>query len=188
MLEIRVASVMHALADPTRRDIYERVVKAGETTVAELARTGAVSQPAISQHIEQLRCRLGPEGAAGLTMGLDAYYKNTRDQIDDGQFGAATPGNAFVLNHLPQSLSKQMRRTQKRPAQFRQAGLLSLCPPGRDRFRSAQITTQTRTTSSGGASRAAPASAPAVPWTPDSGRSGWQGIACHQPRRSWVER
>ena len=26
----------------------------------------------------------------GLTMGLDAYYKNTRDQIDDGQFGAAT--------------------------------------------------------------------------------------------------
>jgi outer membrane receptor protein involved in Fe transport len=52
----------------------------------------------------------------GLTMGLDAYYKNTRDQIDDGQFGAATPGNAFVLNHLPQSLSKQMRRTQKRPA------------------------------------------------------------------------
>jgi outer membrane receptor protein involved in Fe transport len=25
----------------------------------------------------------------GLTMGLDAYYKNTRDQIDDGQFGAA---------------------------------------------------------------------------------------------------
>jgi outer membrane receptor protein involved in Fe transport len=25
----------------------------------------------------------------GLTMGLDAYYKNTRDEIDDGQFGAA---------------------------------------------------------------------------------------------------
>jgi outer membrane receptor protein involved in Fe transport len=25
----------------------------------------------------------------GLTMGVDAYYKNTRDQIDDGQFGAA---------------------------------------------------------------------------------------------------
>jgi outer membrane receptor protein involved in Fe transport len=25
----------------------------------------------------------------GLTMGLDAYYKNTRDQLDDGQFGAA---------------------------------------------------------------------------------------------------
>jgi outer membrane receptor protein involved in Fe transport len=25
----------------------------------------------------------------GLTMGVDAYYKNARDQIDDGQFGAA---------------------------------------------------------------------------------------------------
>jgi outer membrane receptor protein involved in Fe transport len=25
----------------------------------------------------------------GLTVGLDAYYKNTRDEIDDGQFGAA---------------------------------------------------------------------------------------------------
>jgi outer membrane receptor protein involved in Fe transport len=25
----------------------------------------------------------------GLTLGLDAYYKNARDQIDDGQFGAA---------------------------------------------------------------------------------------------------
>jgi DNA-binding transcriptional ArsR family regulator len=55
MLEIKVASVMNALADPTRRGIYERVVKAGETTVAELARTSAVSQPAISQHMKSLR-------------------------------------------------------------------------------------------------------------------------------------
>jgi DNA-binding transcriptional ArsR family regulator len=55
MREIKVATVMQTLADPTRRGIYERIVRAGETTVAELARTSAVSQPAISQHMKSLR-------------------------------------------------------------------------------------------------------------------------------------
>jgi len=49
------APVMRALADPTRRGIFERIVAAGEITVAELARHGAVSQPAVSQHLRALR-------------------------------------------------------------------------------------------------------------------------------------
>jgi DNA-binding transcriptional ArsR family regulator len=46
---------MQSFADPTRRGIYERIVRAGEATVAELARTSAVSQPVISQHMKSLR-------------------------------------------------------------------------------------------------------------------------------------
>jgi DNA-binding transcriptional ArsR family regulator len=45
MRDVNVATVMRALADPTRRGIHELVVEAGETTVAELAETSAVSQP-----------------------------------------------------------------------------------------------------------------------------------------------
>jgi len=46
---------MRALADPTRRVIFERIVKAEEITVVELTRGSRVSQPAISQHLRSLR-------------------------------------------------------------------------------------------------------------------------------------
>lgn len=50
-----VATVMRALADPTRRGIFERIVKADGITVVELTRGSAVSQPAVSQHLRTLR-------------------------------------------------------------------------------------------------------------------------------------
>lgn len=43
-----------ALADPTRRAIFESVA-ARRQSVAELARTMPVSQPAISQHLKVLK-------------------------------------------------------------------------------------------------------------------------------------
>ena len=43
-----------ALADPTRRKLFERV-RRGEHTVGELARVLRVSQPAVSQHLRVLR-------------------------------------------------------------------------------------------------------------------------------------
>ncbi len=66
--------VFHALSDPTRRAILERLA-AGESTVGELARPFAITQPAISHHLKVLasaglvvmtrdgrvtRCRLEP--------------------------------------------------------------------------------------------------------------------------------
>jgi DNA-binding transcriptional ArsR family regulator len=46
--------VFRALADPTRRAIFERLTR-GETTVKELTARFAVSQPAVSQHLSALR-------------------------------------------------------------------------------------------------------------------------------------
>lgn len=47
--------VMRSLADPTRRGLFERVVRHVDITVAELSRNTAVSQPAISQHLRSLK-------------------------------------------------------------------------------------------------------------------------------------
>ena len=58
--------VLHALADPTRRAIFERLVRHGEQTVTALTLRAGVSQPAVSKHLGTLaRARLvrrRPEG------------------------------------------------------------------------------------------------------------------------------
>lgn len=47
-------AVLAALADPTRRRIYERVARRPRS-VGELARALPISQPAVSQHLRTLR-------------------------------------------------------------------------------------------------------------------------------------
>jgi DNA-binding transcriptional ArsR family regulator len=72
MSEMDIATVMRALADPTRRGIFERIVRADEVTVVELTRGSSVSQPAVSQHLRALK-------AAGLIAerreGRNAHYR-----------------------------------------------------------------------------------------------------------------
>jgi DNA-binding transcriptional ArsR family regulator len=48
------ATALTALADPTRRQIFERLA-AGPRPVGELARGLAVTRPAVSQHLAVLR-------------------------------------------------------------------------------------------------------------------------------------
>ena len=48
------SDIFRALADPTRRAVFERLA-AGEMTVGALKQDFDVSQPAISQHLAQLR-------------------------------------------------------------------------------------------------------------------------------------
>jgi DNA-binding transcriptional ArsR family regulator len=56
MLEIAsVSSVMRALADPTRRAVFERISASDEISVAELTRGSGVTQGAISQHLKSLK-------------------------------------------------------------------------------------------------------------------------------------
>lgn len=50
-----VNAVMRALADPTRRGIYERIANTNEITVVELTRGSGVTQGAISQHLKALK-------------------------------------------------------------------------------------------------------------------------------------
>ena len=52
---IAIDTVLRTLADPTRRAVFERVVKSDEITVGELTRGSGVTQGAISQHLKSLR-------------------------------------------------------------------------------------------------------------------------------------
>jgi DNA-binding transcriptional ArsR family regulator len=65
-------SVIRALADPTRRAVYERVVGAEEITVTELTQGSGVTQGAVSQHLKSLK-------QAGLVAerpeGRNVYYR-----------------------------------------------------------------------------------------------------------------
>ena len=50
-----VDAVMRALADSTRRAVFERIVRSNEITVVELTRGSGVTQGAISQHLRSLK-------------------------------------------------------------------------------------------------------------------------------------
>ena len=50
-----VDAVMRTLADPTRRAVFERIVRSGEITVVELTRGSGVTQSAVSQHLRLLK-------------------------------------------------------------------------------------------------------------------------------------
>jgi DNA-binding transcriptional ArsR family regulator len=56
-----------ALADPTRRALFERIADRDGASVAELTKAARVSQPAVSQHLKTLReaglVRGTPQGA-----------------------------------------------------------------------------------------------------------------------------
>src|SRR3712207_9535969 len=54
MIAMREAEIFRALADPTRRAVFERLI-GQEMTVSELKAGFDVSQPAISQHLAALR-------------------------------------------------------------------------------------------------------------------------------------
>jgi DNA-binding transcriptional ArsR family regulator len=70
--------ILRALADPTRRAVFERLAS-GEMSVGALKRNFDISQPAISQHLAQLR-------KAGLVAerreGRNTYYAAKPDGLD----------------------------------------------------------------------------------------------------------
>jgi DNA-binding transcriptional ArsR family regulator len=72
------ADIFRALADPTRRAVFEKLA-GGEMTVTELRAGLKVSQPAVSQHLGVLR-------EAGLVserrVGRNAYYRADPEGLD----------------------------------------------------------------------------------------------------------
>jgi len=93
-----INTVMRALADPTRRAVFERVAGADEITVVELTRGSGVTQGAISQHLKSLKqaglvaerpegrnvyYRAQPEGLAPLVDWLSHYGVFWRERFDD---------------------------------------------------------------------------------------------------------
>lgn len=56
MLEtVPLDAVMRTLADPTRRAVFERIVRSPKISVAELTRGSGVTQSAVSQHLRSLK-------------------------------------------------------------------------------------------------------------------------------------
>lgn len=51
----RANPIFRALADPTRRAIFEELTRQGEQTVHALTRHAGVSQPAVSKHLTVLK-------------------------------------------------------------------------------------------------------------------------------------
>lgn len=93
-----VTDVMRALADPTRRAVFERVVRSDEITVAELTKGSGVTQGAISQHLKSLKqaglvterpagrrvyYRAQPDGLVPLADWLDDYAVFWRERFAD---------------------------------------------------------------------------------------------------------
>jgi DNA-binding transcriptional ArsR family regulator len=74
-----ITAVMRALADPTRRTVFERIVNCDEITVVELTRGSGVTQGAISQHLKSLKqaglVRERPEGR-------NVYYRAQPGGLD----------------------------------------------------------------------------------------------------------
>ena len=86
-----------ALADPTRRAVFERVA-ARPSAVGELARGLPVTRPAVSQHLRVLKeaglvretaqgtrriYRLDPRGIAAMRDWLDAHWAAALDAFKD---------------------------------------------------------------------------------------------------------
>ena len=95
---VPVATVMRALADPTRRAVFERVFAAEEISVAELTLGSGVTQGAISQHLKTLRqaglvaerpegrnvfYRAAPQGLAPLADWMSHYSVFWRERFAD---------------------------------------------------------------------------------------------------------
>ena len=87
------ARVLDALADPTRRAVFERVAEA-PAAVGEIARDMPVSRPAVSQHLKVLKdaglvtesaqgtrriYRIDPRGIGAMREWLDRFWARSLD-------------------------------------------------------------------------------------------------------------
>jgi DNA-binding transcriptional ArsR family regulator len=98
---VELTGLLKALADPTRRAVFERLTQKGEATVIELTATAGVSQPAVSQHLAALRraglvaerkagrnthYRAEPTSLVPLVNWIgrqDAFWRSRRKRLDD---------------------------------------------------------------------------------------------------------
>jgi DNA-binding transcriptional ArsR family regulator len=90
-------SIFAALADPTRRGLFEQLSRKGEQNVVALTDHAGVSQPAVSKHLAVLRraglvrdrkkgrethYRARPNGLAPLIGWMNLYAVFWRDRFD----------------------------------------------------------------------------------------------------------
>ncbi len=93
-----VDPVLHAVSDPRRRALFDRIAKSDGICVADLTRGSGVTQGAVSQHLKVLKSaglvsgetrgrnvfyRAQPEGLAPLADWLGGYETFWRDRFAD---------------------------------------------------------------------------------------------------------
>lgn len=93
-----IDALLRALADPTRRAVFERIVGTTEITVVELTRGSGVTQGAVSQHLKSLKLaglvaerpegrkvfyRAEPEGLKPLVDWMSHYGLFWRESFDN---------------------------------------------------------------------------------------------------------
>lgn len=98
-------SALTALADPTRRRVFERLAE-GPASVAEITRSLPVSQPAVSQHLKVLReaglvtgtpkgastiYRIDPAGLGPLRAWIDRFWDAQLDAFARAAKAEETP-------------------------------------------------------------------------------------------------
>ena len=71
-MQTRPDALFAALADPTRRSIYERLAQKGEQSVVALTKQAGVSQPAVSKHLGILK---GAGLVADRRAGRETHYR-----------------------------------------------------------------------------------------------------------------
>lgn len=96
-MEMDVGSQLVALADPTRRSIYE-LIREAPSSVRELTDHLPISQPAVSQHLKVLNAaglvtaipdgarriyRVDPAGVAQLRAWIDALWDDVLDNFTE---------------------------------------------------------------------------------------------------------
>src|SRR4051794_30313229 len=54
-MDVSPTAIFASLADPTRRAIFERLVREGELTVGTITAESSVSQPMVSKHLGVLK-------------------------------------------------------------------------------------------------------------------------------------
>lgn len=96
-MRVTANEILNALADPTRRPIFERLCRAGEQNVRALTDYSGVSQPAVSKHLgilkeaglvrdhkdgRQTRYKAKPQGLGPLISWMALYAAFWRDRFD----------------------------------------------------------------------------------------------------------
>ena len=125
------ASALAALADPTRRQVFERL-QAGPSAVGELASALPVSRPAVSQHLKVLKeaglvadraegtrrvYYIDPHGLGALRKWLDQSWSQALAAFEAELGAADAPAPPKEARNEPHDHGRA--RTQDRPRQRR---------------------------------------------------------------------
>lgn len=108
-------NLFRALADPTRRAIFERLTRHGELTVHALTERAGVSQPMVSRHLAALqRARLVRPRRQGRETHYQARPEALAPLVDwIGHYGAFWQNKFDRLGELLESLEDVQERKAK---------------------------------------------------------------------------